>query len=157
MKQGAIIKVFGKVQGVGFRYYTQRKAVELGITGFVQNRPDGSVYIEAEGEEEDLDAHANDIQKYIETQVIGVNEKLFRLIFMVGLGVFKSFFTYGIADRRNIFEFMVGINILSIMAKKIKKFNSKIEVKKNSIESKIEEFKRLEEVYVQKLKDVNVL
>jgi acylphosphatase len=55
MKQGAIIKVFGKVQGVGFRYYTQRKAVELGITGFVQNRPDGSVYIEAEAEEEDLD------------------------------------------------------------------------------------------------------
>ena len=55
MKKGAIIRVFGKVQGVGFRYYTQRKANELEITGFVQNRPDGSVYIEAEGEEEALD------------------------------------------------------------------------------------------------------
>lgn len=55
-KRGAIIRVFGKVQGVGFRYYTQKKASELDITGFVQNRPDGSVYIEAEGEEEKLDA-----------------------------------------------------------------------------------------------------
>lgn len=54
-KQGAIIKVFGKVQGVGFRYYTHKKAVELNLTGFVQNRPDGSVYIEAEGREEKLD------------------------------------------------------------------------------------------------------
>ena len=55
-KRGAIIRVFGKVQGVGFRYYTQKKALELDVTGFVQNRPDGSVYIEAEGEEEKLDA-----------------------------------------------------------------------------------------------------
>ncbi len=55
MKKGAIIKVYGRVQGVGFRYYTQKKAIELGIKGFVQNKPDGSVYIEAEGEEEDLD------------------------------------------------------------------------------------------------------
>jgi len=42
--------VIGRVQGVGFRYYTQRKAKELGIKGFVQNRPDGSVYIEGEGD-----------------------------------------------------------------------------------------------------------
>ena len=55
MKKGAIIRVYGKVQGVGFRYYTQQKARELDISGFVQNRPDGSVYIEAEGEEEKLD------------------------------------------------------------------------------------------------------
>jgi acylphosphatase len=54
-KRGAIIKVYGKVQGVGFRYYTHKKANELGLTGFVQNRPDGSVYIEAEGQEEKLD------------------------------------------------------------------------------------------------------
>jgi acylphosphatase len=42
--------VTGRVQGVGFRYYTQRKAKELGIKGYVQNRPDGSVYIEGEGD-----------------------------------------------------------------------------------------------------------
>ena len=55
-KKGAIIKIYGKVQGVGFRYYTQQKARELSISGFVQNKPDGSVYVEAEGEEENLDA-----------------------------------------------------------------------------------------------------
>jgi len=55
-KSGAIIRVYGKVQGVGFRYYTHKKAVEFNITGFVQNKSDGSVYIEAEGEEEKLDA-----------------------------------------------------------------------------------------------------
>ena len=48
-KKAAIIKVFGRVQGVGFRYYAQKKAMELSISGYVQNRPDGSVYIEAEG------------------------------------------------------------------------------------------------------------
>jgi len=48
------IKVIGKVQGVRFRASTQRNAHELGITGFVRNEPDGSVYIEAEGEENSL-------------------------------------------------------------------------------------------------------
>jgi len=45
------IEVYGRVQGVGFRFNARNKARELGIKGFVMNRPDGSVYIEAEGEE----------------------------------------------------------------------------------------------------------
>lgn len=49
------IKVYGKVQGVGFRFYTQKKARELGIQGFVKNILDGSVYVEAEGTEEKMD------------------------------------------------------------------------------------------------------
>ncbi len=53
-KKASIIKVYGKVQGVGFRFYTNKKAVELGISGYVQNKSDGSVYIEAEGDETDL-------------------------------------------------------------------------------------------------------
>ena len=53
-KKAVILKVYGKVQGVGFRYYTNRKANELGLKGFVKNKPDGSVYIEAEGEENQL-------------------------------------------------------------------------------------------------------
>ena len=48
------IHVFGVVQGVSFRAYTQDKAESLGITGFVCNEPDDSVYIEAEGTEDDL-------------------------------------------------------------------------------------------------------
>ncbi|MGE0088974.1 MAG: acylphosphatase [Bacteroidales bacterium] len=55
MKKCLMITVCGKVQGVGFRYSALNKAHELNLTGFVKNRSDGSVYIEAEGESENLD------------------------------------------------------------------------------------------------------
>ncbi|MFW9937486.1 MAG: acylphosphatase [Candidatus Thorarchaeota archaeon] len=49
-----IIRVYGLVQGVFFRYTTRKEARKLGLTGIVKNMPDGSVYIEAEGSEEAL-------------------------------------------------------------------------------------------------------
>ena len=49
-----IINVFGLVQGVFFRYTTRQVARRLGLTGYVKNMPDGSVYIEAEGPEDKL-------------------------------------------------------------------------------------------------------
>ena len=49
MKVSYRITVSGKVQNVGFRYYTARMAQDFKIDGFVKNEPDGSVYIEAEG------------------------------------------------------------------------------------------------------------
>ncbi len=54
MRKAYAIKVEGRVQGVGFRFYTVQKAHELGIKGFVENKPDGSVYIEDEGIENHL-------------------------------------------------------------------------------------------------------
>ncbi len=48
------IRIYGRVQNVGFRFYTKKKANELNIKGFVRNESDGSVYIEAEGSEEKL-------------------------------------------------------------------------------------------------------
>ena len=41
--------VYGRVQGVGFRFYTQDTAAALGLTGWVANRYDGSVEVVAEG------------------------------------------------------------------------------------------------------------
>jgi len=41
--------VSGEVQGVGFRYYTKLRARELGLTGWVQNLPDGRVEVWVEG------------------------------------------------------------------------------------------------------------
>jgi acylphosphatase len=41
-------RVLGRVQGVGFRAHTQRRAQRLGLSGFVQNEPDGAVVGEAE-------------------------------------------------------------------------------------------------------------
>ena len=49
------IVVTGRVQGVGFRYFTHSRAGELGLTGYVRNLPDGNVEVEAEGEHEKLD------------------------------------------------------------------------------------------------------
>jgi acylphosphatase len=49
------IVIRGWVQGVGFRYAARKMAIHWGITGFVRNLPDGSVYIEAEGQEASLD------------------------------------------------------------------------------------------------------
>ena len=46
--------IYGRVQGVGFRYRAMHAAQSLGITGFVRNRADGSVEMEAEGTEEQL-------------------------------------------------------------------------------------------------------
>ncbi len=55
MKKAAILRISGRVQNVGFRYNTRNKAQEIGISGFVKNERDGSVYVEAEAEEELLD------------------------------------------------------------------------------------------------------
>lgn len=45
------ICIFGSVQGVGYRYAASEKARGLGLTGFIRNEPDGTVYIEVEGEQ----------------------------------------------------------------------------------------------------------
>ena len=49
------IKIFGQVQGVGFRYSTKQRANKLGLTGFVQNQQDESIYIEIEGPKDVVD------------------------------------------------------------------------------------------------------
>lgn len=49
------IIVSGKVQGVFFRASTKAVADQIGIKGFVKNQKDGSVIIEAEGDEASLD------------------------------------------------------------------------------------------------------
>lgn len=46
------IHIRGRVQGVSFRYYALQQARLHAINGYVRNRPDGSVQIEAEGNEE---------------------------------------------------------------------------------------------------------
>ena len=47
--------VHGRVQGVNFRYYTRLQAQALGVTGWVMNRPDGTVEVTAEGPRPALD------------------------------------------------------------------------------------------------------
>jgi len=44
--------VHGYVQGVGFRWWTRSRALELGLTGFAANKPDGRVQVVAQGPRE---------------------------------------------------------------------------------------------------------
>ena len=41
--------VHGHVQGVGFRWWTRARALELGLTGYAANKPDGRVQVVAQG------------------------------------------------------------------------------------------------------------
>ena len=48
------LAVEGRVQGVGFRWFVRVHARRLGLSGWVANRPDGTVEIAAEGDEQKL-------------------------------------------------------------------------------------------------------
>lgn len=48
------INVFGVVQGVGFRWFAQQAAQKNSIVGWVSNRKDGSVTIQAQGTEQNM-------------------------------------------------------------------------------------------------------
>ena len=49
-------RISGRVQGVGFRYFVQRAASELALTGWVANREDGTVEAHANGTVDQLSA-----------------------------------------------------------------------------------------------------
>jgi acylphosphatase len=52
----------GRVQGIGFRFFTQTAAVHEGVYGWVRNVPDGRVEVEAEGEAEALERFEHHIR-----------------------------------------------------------------------------------------------
>ena len=56
------IKITGKVQGVGFRYFAYQKANEIGISGWVKNYRDGGVIIIAQGDKIDLNTFTDYLQ-----------------------------------------------------------------------------------------------
>ena len=57
------IKVYGVVQGVGFRSFARKKAYENGVKGYVRNLSDGSVEIIAEGDRKSLDRFLIEISR----------------------------------------------------------------------------------------------
>jgi len=55
--------VEGRVQGVGFRYFVEERAIALKISGWVRNRWDGTVEVVGEGEHEILEIFLADIRR----------------------------------------------------------------------------------------------
>jgi len=47
--------VHGRVQGVGFRWWTRSRALELGLTGYAANQTDGRVLVVAQGPRPDCE------------------------------------------------------------------------------------------------------
>lgn len=60
------LTISGRVQGVGFRYSAQQKAMEYQLVGWVRNNPNGTVEMEVEGDSDQISA-------YIETLKSGLN------------------------------------------------------------------------------------
>ncbi len=63
MNRRVRIVVRGIVQGVGFRFFAKLTAARLSLTGFVRNKPDGSVEAEAEGDKEAVDLFIEEISR----------------------------------------------------------------------------------------------
>ncbi|MEX1011942.1 MAG: acylphosphatase [Balneolaceae bacterium] len=57
------ILLTGRVQGVGFRYYTQTQARKLGLRGWVRNRSDGRVEVVVQGPQETLDKFLEQLER----------------------------------------------------------------------------------------------
>lgn len=51
MQKKVLLKIYGRVQGVGFRFWVLAKAQSLNLTGWVRNSEDRGVEVIAEGEE----------------------------------------------------------------------------------------------------------
>jgi len=62
MIENAKITVKGIVQGVGYRWYADRTARKYEVKGFVENLPDGSVYLEVEGKRSEIESLIKDLR-----------------------------------------------------------------------------------------------
>ncbi len=60
----------GRVQGVGFRFFTRQTAERLGVSGWVRNERDGTVTVVAEGDQEQLEELAEAIRQGPRTAVV---------------------------------------------------------------------------------------
>lgn len=75
-------EISGRVQGVGFRFSTKQSADELGIKGIVRNEPNGTVYVEAVGENQQIDQFIESLRRgpspaaIVEKVVVTYDEKI---------------------------------------------------------------------------------
>ncbi len=63
MKEQRHLRIHGKVQGVGYRYFATRVARRMGLKGWIQNNRDGSVEALVEGEKKNIDEWIEEIRE----------------------------------------------------------------------------------------------
>ena len=63
IRSAAEILIEGRVQGVGYRNFVQRKAAQLGLAGYVMNLRDGRVRVRVEGPREVIEDLARELSK----------------------------------------------------------------------------------------------
>ncbi len=82
-------RVTGRVQGVGFRWWTRTQALRMGVSGTVRNTPQGAVEVQARGSAEALDAfrerlHSGppgaQVERVEDIPIIPGNQEGFRII-----------------------------------------------------------------------------
>lgn len=81
MKELRVIRIHGKVQGVGYRFYATRVARRLGLKGHIQNLRDGTVEAIVEGDKETIDEWIEELRegpRYAEVTRIDQERKEFR-------------------------------------------------------------------------------
>ena len=57
------ITVYGLIQGVGFRDFTVRESTRLGVVGYVENLPEGSVKVVAEGVQDQVKSLITELKR----------------------------------------------------------------------------------------------
>ncbi len=80
------VRIEGRVQGVGYRAWTHRAALEAGLTGWVRNRPDGSVEAVFQGAHADVARMIEDCRSGPDGSVVSCVEVLGE-----GVGAFRAF------------------------------------------------------------------
>jgi len=80
MKEQRLIRIHGKVQGVGFRFFATRIARRLGLSGWIQNNRDSTVEALVEGEAATIDEWLEELRegpRYAEVTKIDQDRKEF--------------------------------------------------------------------------------
>jgi acylphosphatase len=81
MKELRILRIHGKVQGVGYRFFATRVARRLGLKGHIQNLRDGSVEAMVEGEGSAIDEWIEELRegpRFAEVSLIDQEKKDYR-------------------------------------------------------------------------------
>lgn len=79
-KEMRVIRIHGKVQGVGYRFFATRVARRMGLKGYITNERDGTVAAAVEGEKQDIDDWIEELKegpRYAEVTKIDQETKEF--------------------------------------------------------------------------------